>query len=421
MTFRDDDQARAARVDSLERENKELREKLAAAETASREHTKPPVPSEPPADTPSSKPRAPEKSTKKQRAFADSFKAVFAILGVITAVALIGRASRAWMPASLRRIELVDGAIVVETTASSRNYRATRLFSFDPASGAELGRVELDRHGTIQWPQSGRRAWYVTRGQASLVDLRTPAVLLQSEALARTVPELAAGFRLQNSSGGTLRSLGGSISDERPWYPSSLGVLLADGREAWLDSQPTLSLQRPANPIEPRLLYSCLYYDAPSCSETRCWAWRREDNRTTEQLGWSPGWRSSTGNDAITMAGPDAARLHSPRFVKTLDRGCVSEIAGGMLVEHRQSALDKAPRSLSLVSREGQLRWTVPLASLLDAEAAVYAAIVQGSRVSLLLGDAAGEQASIRSVSGRRLVLVRIDARGSIEHKQALL
>ncbi|MBL8678896.1 MAG: hypothetical protein JNK05_07005 [Myxococcales bacterium] len=425
MTFRDEDEARAARVDSLERENKELREKLAAAEASSKARGEPPAPSDPPRKkaSPAPKPRAgeaPDKHTEKQRTFVASLQAVSLIVGVIAAIALVGRACRAWMPATIRRIEVVDGAIVVEASASARNYRATRLYSFDPASGAALGQLELEGPGTLRWTPSGRRAWFVHGDAATLVDLRTPAVIVARDDLARRIPALAVGYRLHASNDASMRSLGGSISDERSWYPSSLAVLLADGRLAWLDAQPRLLREQPASVAEPRVHYACLYYDAPSCSETRCWTWRREGNRTTVQLGWSTGWRTPN-NASITIASPDAARLHSPRFIKTLDRGCVSEIAGGILVEHQQSALANAPRSLSLVSREGQLRWTVSVASMLDERASVHSAVVQGSRASLLLGDVSGERVSLESISGRRLVLVRIGPSGAIESKRELL
>ncbi len=421
MPFRDDEDARLARLASLENENEDLREELdearrkneqLVAERERRARAKA-TDAEParPAATPD-KPRASRRAPPKQRAgWLHHWPRLLIIAAVIaTAVVVVRCGMKLGESRTVVDIAYLDGvlSVQIESTrhARHRHTTTTQLVSFDLATGARLGSAEIGRT-PLTYPANGTRAWVkLGDGKLALVDVRIPAVVIPSGELAQHIPELAAGFELRaDDSLSTVTD--GAVADHETRQPDALPIVLADGSRAWLEPEPRLVRSPPRAAVRNPIGYACFYYDAPSCEQRRCFPWVGSEGTTTRRLGWR--WPS---DNQSTLVGPDPSALHAPEFVKRLDRRCALELEGGLLVRHESSALQPKHRLLSLVASEGTLRWTRRIDELAGDDAMPVGAMVAGDRIHLLLGDAWGrESMELRDFRSKRLVLVHLSAK----------
>ena len=426
MPFRDDEDARLARLASLENENEDLREELEETRRANeklvaeRERLARAKPTDaidtadaepaPPAAAPD-KPSESRKAPPKPRAgWLRHWPRLLIIAAVIAAAVVAVRcAVKLGQSRTIVGIAYLDGALSVEIVTSWTGRRPrppkTQLVTFDLTSGARLGSIELGRTD-VTYPASGTRAWVkLGEGKLALVDVRVPAIVIPPGELARHIPELAAGFELRADEGlSTVTD--GAVADHETRTPDAIPLVLADGSRAWLDPEPRLVRVPPRAAVRNPIGYACFFYDAPSCEQRRCFTWVGSEATTTRRLGWRWPWDKQS-----TLVGPDPSALHAPEFVKRLDRRCAVEIDGGLLVRHESSALEPKHRLLSLVASDGTLRWTRRVDELAGNDAMPVGAMVAGDRIHLLLGDAWGrESMALRDFRSKRLVLVHLSA-----------
>lgn len=417
MPFRDDEEARLARLTSLEHENEDLRAEL---DEARRENARlaatgasEPAPARPaPAPRPDpSAHRGPAPAGPRVRWLAHARTGLVTAAVVAAAVVVVRCAACSLRDRRIAEIAYVEGVLSVKVTSTTRTRSsrstATELVSLDLATGERTGAVELPA-GELQFPAHGTRAWLrLGGGKLALVDVAVPKIVLRHDQLAARVPELAGGFALGDTGQGLSTVGDGAVVDHETRTPDAVPIVLADGSRAWLDPEPRLVRAPPRAAVANPVGYACLAYDAPSCERRHCFAWVSSDGATTRRLGGSPGWRGV--QEQPPLAGPAAVPLHAPAFVKRLDRRCAIEIDGGVLVRHESSALAPHHRLLSLTHADGTLRWTRRVDELAGDDAMPVGGIVAGDRIYLLLGDAWGrESLAIRWFSSTRLVLVHL-------------
>ena len=413
MSYRDDEEARLARLVALDRENEELREQLAEERrkveelSAAREEpvVEPPAPAPPP---PAPEPPAPAPRPRRRIPWQGPAAAVAMILalgGLGLATSDCGEAE----PPVVERVEWVDGVLSIETRRGHGFDARREVYSVDPATGRRSGPMRVPGVAPIRYPRVGSRVWLVGSDEVVLVDLKAPGRIATAETVAARIPELAQGYRLGDLGEGTVFQSDGSISDERTWYPPAIPLVLDDGTTAWLDTTPALRRDMPRDGIEPRVGYACFHYDAPSCDQHRCYTWLDAPGTTTRALGWRREW----GDDAAPVSDA-AAPLHGPVFVKRLDRPCAVEIEGGLLVTHLESALDPPRRLLSLLDARGAIRWTIPLARFGRADAMPAGAVVDSRAIHVVLVDPFGEGVDRRDLDARRLDIVHLSHAGDV-------
>jgi hypothetical protein len=415
VPFRDDEDARLARLTSLERENEELREELEAARPAD---TKPAAATARPVSE-----RSEHASPRQRAGWLRHGPRVLIVAAVIAAVVVSLRCA-----ASLTRTETivdiayVDGVLSLQIDRATRRHRHTnhemRIETVDPASGARLGAVSLGDVTTVKYPAMGTRAWaFLGKRELALVDLRIPAIVVRPSEVAQRVPELAAGFEIGDVDDGLSTVADGAVADHEARTPDAVPVILADGSRLWLTPEPRLVPTAPQAAAPRPVGYACYFYDAPSCEQRRCFTWVSSEGTTTRRLGWREPWDKQS-----TLAGPEPAVLHAPAFVKRIDRSCALEVDGGVLVRHDSSALEPKHRLLSLVAGDGTLRWSRRVDELGGESAIPAGALLAGDRICVLLGDAWGrESMSLHDFRSKHLVLVHLSAKtGETLAKHAL-
>jgi hypothetical protein len=405
VPFRDDEDARLARLTSLERENEELREELADARRAD---TKPAEATARPVSERGE--QAPPRQRAGWRHYGPRLLIVAAVIAAVV-VALRCAVSLA-RTETIVDVAYVDGVLSLQIDRATRRHRHTdhelRIVTVDPASGARLGAVSLGDATTVKYPASGTRAWaFLGKRELALVDLRIPAIVVRQRELAQRVPELAAGFEIGAAGDGLSTVADGAVADHETRTPDAVPVLLADGSRAWLTPEPRLVRTAPQAAVPRPVGYACFFYDAPSCEQRRCFTWVSSEGTTTRRLGWRVPWDKQS-----TLAGPDPAVLHAPAFVKRLDRSCAVEVDGGVLVRHESSALEPKHRLLSLVAGDGTLRWSRRVDELGGESAIPAGAMLAGDRIYVLLGDPWGrESMSLHDFRSQHLVLVHLSAK----------
>lgn len=421
MPFRDDEDARLARLASLENENADLREELektrraneklvAERDRLARQRSTDAKPETPPA-APAKRSESREARPMPRNGWLRHWPRILTIVAAIATAVFVVRCGmkHAWNRAIVG-IAYIDGvlSVEIESTRSARSGHTTtgQLVSFDLATGARLGSAELGG-ATLTYPASGTRAWArLGERKLALVDVRIPSIVIPPGELARHIPELAAGFELRADEG--LSTVGdGAVADHETRRPDAVSIVLADGSRAWLDPEPRLLRSPPHAAVRNPIGYACFYYDAPSCEQRRCFTWVADEGTTTRRLGWSLPW-----DEQSTLVGPDPSALHAPAFVKRLDRRCALEVDGGVLVRHESSAVAPKHRLLSLVGSDGKLRWTRRVDELAPDNAMPVGAMLAGDRIHLLLGDAwTRESMSLSDFRSTRLVLVHLSAK----------
>jgi hypothetical protein len=277
----------------------------------------------------------------------------------------------------------------------------------------DLGAVEQ-----VRYPRPGERVFIEHDHRLALLDLRKPGLVVSADELPARIPELAGGYLIGDRSIGSLALGDGSISDDNMWYRTSVPVALADGSKAWLDTTPRLHREQPVEEPTYRVGYACMYYDAPSCEQRRCYAWGDVTGSTAKQLGWFAGWRTRI-DEMPALASAEAARLHDPVFVKRLDRGCALELDGGVLVLHQTSPLDPTRPLLSLLDAAGAIRWTLPIADLAEEGLVPIRAQLASGVIQVLLTDQQRPHEA-KKLSATVLQLVHISRDGKVLAKHRL-
>lgn len=266
----------------------------------------------------------------------------------------------------------------------------------DPHTGRSVSEVvltDIRRNPELQaFRRSGHRLWTNSEVGVRLLDLRTGETLLTQAQLVAQIPELSAGFRVESP---TINDYSGATA--------GLPVVLADGRQAWIDMTPALRLSPvQGEPGRPGYFCGPDHGARPSCEERRCLAFHQAPGSSGMRLGSAPVWPGKGPVEAFGEADASAAPMLRPGLVRLHETECAFELGGDALVLHDSSAVDPKEVLLSRVRRSGAKRWTVPLAGLLPegqggvgAEERIEAAVTADG-LTLLIGK-------------RRLAVVGVD------------
>lgn len=411
MPFRDDEDARLARLSSLESENEKLRaeleqarranEKLAAdreeakreAKAAARERRENEKAPTRERDTANRTTSRDAQSEKRRRRFVVNGLKVAAVIAV--AVVVIRWASDKSLTRTATGIAYFDGVLSVKITSTrKKRFGSTstrQVASFDLATGKRLGSVEIG-NATFTYPTNGTRTWARVGGnKLALLDLRAPAIVIPSDQLTRRIPELAAGYKIHNFEQST----------------NAVALVLADGSRAWLDPEPRLSRTPPPSTLGHDTIADACNRDTPSCESQRCFTWIPQESSTTLQ----PGWRSHQ-ELTPTLLGTNPVGLHVPRFVKRLDRPCALEIDGGVLIRHESSAIEPTHRLLSLLGADGTVRWSRRIDELAGSKGIPVGALPAGERIQLLFVHSSWiHDPRLNHLSSRHLSIVHLSAK----------
>lgn len=413
MPFRNDEDARLARLASLQNENEDLRAQLAEQQRKleSLEASPTPEPVKPPASP--SRPRWGGRGVAARtvrRALDRVWELALGAAIVIAALAVFIARDRG--ERVVTELAVFEGTLTVRaerTVFGRRSITTPELFTFDLATGRRRAKLEVSSSGSLTIPHHGERAWVQpAQGELALIDFHTLETVVAHGQLVARFPELADGFRIDPSRT-EIQISDGSVAEHGRRRTAAVALILADGSRAWLDTEPRLVRATPFEPWWGPIGYACLYYDAPSCEQQkRCFTWLGDEHSETRHLAWSPGRREA--DEPPTSAGPDAARLHAPAFVKRFDRRCALEIDGGVLVRHESSAVEPKHRLMSLLAGDGTVRWSRRVDELLGGDAMPIGALLGGERIYVLLGDRWRESVSLRKLRTTRLVLVHLAA-----------
>lgn len=202
------------------------------------------------------------------------------------------------------------------------------------------------------YPPAGDLAFVRCGADAlSVVDLRRGEVRLTSDAIQAKNADLSAGFRVDTS---TI-----TYDVSRP----TLGVPLTlhDGRTAWLDLSGTLHAE--AIPMEPwRPGYFC--WPEHKCSRARkeCLGFEKAPHTSGYVLFSTR--RHGEKDRPSSAIGTWPAGLLRPGLVGEPESRCAFEWDESHLVLHDSAAFEPKESLLSLVSRDGTLRWSQPYTAL---------------------------------------------------------
>ena len=136
----------------------------------------------------------------------------------------------------------------------------------------------------------------------------------------------------------------------------------------------------------------------PSCRRRHCWTFSRVRGSSAKRLavGRTGPYRRPRIRVEVFRHGraqrvfrrlPNAASLHSPQFVPRhyWSRWCAVEVKGKPLVVRRSAATRPYHRVLSLLRKDGQLAWSLPLSKLTKNKRAQVRVLKQAKGKLLLV------------------------------------
>lgn len=224
------------------------------------------------------------------------------------------------------------------------------LVSFDLDTGARLTTVPLCKDPQVYQPV-GARLW-VSCGETELfaVHMATGALGPTAASLQAAHPELAAGLRVEDR----------TVSLDVDGPTNAIGLRLHDGRLAWVDLDGALHLTHPGGePWVPG--YFC--WPEHTCLKSRraCLGFTPAPSGAGMVLAQGVPWGER--QTPATAVGDWPTGLLRPGFVREPDNRCALESEDAYLFLHDSAAFDPKETLLSLVSHDGDLRWTRTIAS----------------------------------------------------------